>query len=195
MGKTLLIEQAVERAVGMLVVRAKGVELEAALAFGGLTEVSRPLLGKLDELPDRQAAALRIALTLERGSPPDRLTVGAAMLSLFAAAAEDTPLIVAVDDAHWLDTESAAALVFAARRLQAERVAVLLAARDGEGRELTASGLDVVTLSGLSLEAARRTPVEERARRRRFRRPQAAHAHRRQPARAARAVPGCLHRR
>ena len=125
----------------MLVVRAQGVQSEAEVAFGGLLEVARPLLARIDELPERQAAALRAALALDDGPSPDRLTVGAATLSLLAAAAEETPLLVALDDAHWLDAESAAALGFAVRRLQAERVAVVCATRVGEGRGLDPAGL------------------------------------------------------
>ena len=153
-GKTALVEYAVERAAGMLVVRAQGVQSEAEVAFGGLLEVARPLLARIDELPERQAAALRAALALDDGPSPDRLTVGAATLSLLAAAAEETPLLVALDDAHWLDAESAAALGFAVRRLQAERVAVVCATRVGEGRGLDPAGLVELDLSGLSREDA-----------------------------------------
>jgi DNA-binding CsgD family transcriptional regulator len=155
-GKTALIEYAVERAARMLVVRAQGVQSETEVAFGGLLEVCRPLLRKMDDLPTRQATALRAALALGPAAPPDRLTVGAATLTLLAAAAEDTPLVVAVDDAHWLDAESAEALWFAARRLQAEAVAVLVAARIGQGgRGFEPTGLAEIVLSGLSLEATR----------------------------------------
>ncbi len=153
-GKTALVGYAVEQATGMLVVRAQGVQSETEVAFGGLLEVTRPLLARIDELPARQAAALRAALALDIGPPPDRLTVGAATLSLLAAAAEETPLLVALDDAHWLDAESAEALGFAVRRLHAERVAVVVATRIGEGREFDPSGLGEIDLSGLSQEAA-----------------------------------------
>ena len=152
-GKTSLVDDAVARADGMLVLRVHGVESEAAVAFAGLVELLRPLLGKLEELPGRHAAALRVALTLEAGPPPNRLTLGAATLGMLAAAAEDTATLVAVDDAHWLDAESLAAIVFAARRLQAERVAVVVAARTGEGRDLRGSGLPVIALAGLSAAA------------------------------------------
>jgi DNA-binding CsgD family transcriptional regulator len=153
-GKTALVGYAVERATGMLVVRAQGVQSETEVAFGGLLEVTRPLLARIDELPDRQAAALRAALALDIGPPPDRLTVGAATLTLLAAAAEETPLLVALDDAQWLDAESAEALGFAVRRLHAERVAVVVATRVGEGREFDPAGLDAIDLFGLSHEAA-----------------------------------------
>lgn len=68
-GKTALVDYAVERATDMLVVRAQGVQSETEVAFGGLLEVARPLLGRLDELPRRQAAALRAALALDVGPP------------------------------------------------------------------------------------------------------------------------------
>ena len=152
-GKTSLVDDAVARADGMLVLRVHGVESEAVVVFAGLVELLRPLLGKLEELPGRHAAALRVALTLEAGPPPNRLTLGAATLGMLAAAAEDTAMLVAVDDAHWLDAESLAAIVFAARRLQAERVAVVVAARTGEGRDLRGSGLPVIALAGLSAAA------------------------------------------
>jgi DNA-binding CsgD family transcriptional regulator len=152
-GKTSLVDDAVARADGMLVVRVHGVESEAAVAFAGLVELLRPLLGKLDELPAHHAGALRVALTLEPGPPPDRLTLGAATLGVLAAAAEDTALLVAVDDAHWLDAESLGAIAFAARRLQAERIAAVIAARTGEGRDLGESGLPAVVLAGLSASA------------------------------------------
>ena len=153
-GKTALVEYAVEQAAGMLVVRAQGVQSEAEVAFGGLLEVARPLLARIDELPERQAGALRAALALDAGPSPDRLTVGAATLSLLAAAAEETPLLVALDDAQWLDAESADAVGFAVRRLQAERVAVVVATRVGEGRGFDPAGLGAIDLSGLSREAA-----------------------------------------
>lgn len=152
-GKTALVAFAVERAADMVVVRAQGVQSEAEFAFAGLLEVSRPLLGKIEELPERQAAALRAVLALGAAVPPDRLAVGAATLSLLAAAAEDAPLLVTIDDAHWLDAESADALTFAARRLEAERVAMLIAAREGEGRRFDNAGLDEIQVSGLSLDA------------------------------------------
>ena len=153
-GKTALVDYAVERATDMLVVRAQGVQSETEVAFGGLLEVARPLLARLDELPGRQAAALRAALALDVGPPPDRLTVGAATLSLLAAAAEETPLVVVLDDAHWLDAESAEALAFAVRRLHAERVAVIVATRVGEGRTFEPAGLEEIDVAGLSRKAA-----------------------------------------
>jgi DNA-binding CsgD family transcriptional regulator len=132
-GKTALLDRAAERAGDMTVVRAAGVESEAELEFSALFDVCRPLLDRLDELGDRQRVALGAALGLGPGGSADRFGVGAATLSLLAAAAEDAPVLVLLDDAQWLDAASADALLFAARRLRAERVAVLIAARDEQG--------------------------------------------------------------
>jgi DNA-binding CsgD family transcriptional regulator len=153
-GKTALLDFAIERASDMLLVRAQGVQSEAEVAFGGLLHVCRPLLAKADDLPERQAHALRTALALgPAAAPPDRLAVGAATLSLLGAAAEDAPLLVTVDDAQWLDAESADAIAFAGRRLHAERVALVLAVREGEGRGVDTSGLEEMRLTGLSADA------------------------------------------
>src|SRR5512144_3045994 len=132
-GKSTLLEWAVERAGEMRVLRARGIESEAELAFSGLLELSRPLLDTLGQLPRRQAIALRTAFALEPAQAVDRFAVSAATLSLVATAAEQTPLLVAVDDAHWLDAASADALVFAARTLEADQVAVIFAVRECEG--------------------------------------------------------------
>src|SRR4030095_3683596 len=101
-GKTALLEYAVERAGDMTVVRALGLETEAELEFSALHELCRPLLELLPEIPDREAEALRVARGLARVEIADRFTIGAATLSLLAAAAERQPLLVVVDDAPWL---------------------------------------------------------------------------------------------
>lgn len=153
-GKTALLRYAIDLAESMSVVRATGVESEAELEFSGLLELCRPLLGGLDALPDVQAGALRGALGLAPAVSGDRYGVGAATLSLLAAAAEERPVLVVVDDLQWLDRASAEALLFAARRLLADPVAFVLAARAGEGRGADLSGLEVLTVEGLGLEAA-----------------------------------------
>jgi DNA-binding CsgD family transcriptional regulator len=156
-GKTALLRHALALAESMRVVRATGVEWEAELEYSGLLELCRPLLGELDMLPERQARALRVAFALAPGGAVDRFGVAAATLGLLAAAAERTPLLVAVDDAHWLDRASAEALLFAARRLLADRVALLFAARD-EG--FPARGLPELRVAGLDSGAAA-TLIEE----------------------------------
>jgi DNA-binding CsgD family transcriptional regulator len=154
-GKTSLLRYAIERADAMTVVRATGVEFEAELEFSGLLELCRPLLHHLDELPELQAKALRGVLGREETDVRDRFAIGAATLSLLAAAAEHEPLLVAVDDAHWLDRPSADALRFAARRLLADRVAVVVATRLGEGAAFELPGAEELSLAPLDLEATR----------------------------------------
>jgi DNA-binding CsgD family transcriptional regulator len=150
-GKTALLEYAIERAGEATVVRAVGVETESEFAYSGLHELVRPLLGRLDQLPEIQADALRGALALAPAGSAGRLSIGAATLSLLAAAAGDGPLLCVVDDAQWLDAATAAALVFAARRLEAEGLVMLFAAR-GDG--FRAPGLDELELAGLDEAAA-----------------------------------------
>ena len=131
-GKTALLDDAAERADGMLLLRARGIESEAQVPFAGLLELLRPALGLLDRIPPPQASALAGALALQPARAQDRFAVGAATLSLLAAYAEQGPLAVLVDDVHWLDDSTAGALLFAVRRLAADPVAAILAARAGE---------------------------------------------------------------
>ena len=129
-GKTALLEAAADEAAGARVLRVAGVESEAELPFAALHALLRPALDQIGALPGRQAAALRGAFGLAEETVTDRFLVGLGVLSLVAELAEDRPVLVLVDDAQWVDRASADALVFAARRLQAERAAVLAAARD-----------------------------------------------------------------
>jgi len=153
-GKTALLDYAAGRAEDMTVVRGLGVESEAQLEFSGLLEVCWPMRDTLDELPDHQAGVLRSALGIGPGEEQDRFSVGAATLSLFAASAEANPVCVLVDDAQWLDPASQEALIFAAKRLQADRAALLFGARDGEERPFEAPGIESISLSGLPRDAA-----------------------------------------
>jgi DNA-binding CsgD family transcriptional regulator len=153
-GKTALLDYAAGRAEDMTVVRALGVESEAQLEFSGLLEVCWPMRGTLDELPDHQADVLRSALGIGPGEEGDRFSVGAATLSLLAASAEANPVCVLIDDAQWLDPASQDALVFATKRLQADRAALFFGARDGEERPFEAAGIESLSLTGLPREAA-----------------------------------------
>src|SRR5438874_11574833 len=99
------------------------------LAFAGLHQLCGPMMGHLDRLPGPQRDALAVAFGLSAGDAPDRFLVGLAVLSLLSEVAEEQPLLCVVDDAQWLDRESAQALAFVARRLLAEAVALLFAAR------------------------------------------------------------------
>ena len=143
-GKTALLDYASERAGDMTVVRALGVESEAQLEFSGLLEVCWPMRDALDELPAHQAGVLRSALGIGPAEEQDRFSVGAATLSLLAAAAEANPVCVVVDDAQWLDPASQEALVFATKRLQADRAVLLFGARDGEERPFEAPGVESI---------------------------------------------------
>jgi DNA-binding CsgD family transcriptional regulator len=154
MGKTALLDYAAAQAERMTVVRALGVEYEAELQFSGLLELLRPLLEHLPEIPPQQAEALESALGLSEAEPHDRFTVCAATLSLIAAAAEANPLLIIVDDAHWIDLATDDALLFSAKRLDADAVAILLAVRDGIDRTFDAPALEHHELARLEPEDA-----------------------------------------
>jgi DNA-binding CsgD family transcriptional regulator len=145
-GKTALLDWAVESAAGLRVVRVAGVESEMELAFAALQQLCAPMLDKLAGLPDPQRAALGVAFGLTAGAAPDRFLVGLAALSLLSEAAEQQPLLCVIDDAQWLDRASAQALAFVARRLLAEPVALVIATRE-EGEEFR--GLPELLVGGL----------------------------------------------
>ena len=147
-GKTALLEAAVEMAVGFTVLRARPLEAESELPFAGLSDLLRPLLVYLYRIPVPQAAVLSGALALGPPTPGDRFTGAVATISLLAAGAEDAPILVVVDDAHWLDTPSREALLFAAGRLRGDRVVLLLAMRDRPWRET--SRVEQLELLGLA---------------------------------------------
>src|SRR5580765_6702943 len=142
-GKTALLEYLVRSASDLTVLRAVGVESEMELAYAGLHQLCASLLDQLDRLPTPQRHALEIVYGLSAGGAPDRFLVGLAVLSLLSEAAHERPILCLVDDAQWLDRASALTLAFVARRLLAERVGVVLTARE-PGLELQhVDGLDV----------------------------------------------------
>ncbi len=153
-GKSALLQYAESQARGMNVLRARGVQSETHVPFAGLFELVRPALGHLDRLSRPQAVALESALALRPARAQDRFAVGAATLGLVTAFAEEAPLLLVVDDAHWLDGSSAAALLFAIRRTLADAVAVLLCAREGEPSLLDGTDLPTMRLLGLQRDAA-----------------------------------------
>ncbi|MFD6291506.1 LuxR C-terminal-related transcriptional regulator [Streptomyces sp. NPDC060205] len=128
-GKSALVDQLVGSAVGCRILRAVGVESEMELAYAGLHQLCVPLMGGLDHIPVPQRDALSVAFGLSAGSAPDRFLVGLAVLSLLAEASEEQPVVCVVDDAQWLDQVSAQTLSFVARRLLAERMALVFAVR------------------------------------------------------------------
>jgi DNA-binding CsgD family transcriptional regulator len=166
-GKTALLEHAAGQADGMRVLRARGIQSEAEVPFAGLAELLRPALGALDRIPAPQAGALAGALALEPATAQDRFAVGAATLSLLSAWAEESPVLLLVDDAHRLDAASAEALLFAARRLLADPIALVLAVREGEPSLLDGADLRVLRLAGLArshaAELLRRTGAPDDA--------------------------------
>jgi predicted ATPase len=151
-GKTALLEYVAERASECRIVRVAGVESEMELPFAGLHQLCAAMLDGIDELPGPQRDALRVAFGLQDGAAPNRFLVALAVLSLVADAAEVEPLVCLVDDAQWLDRASAQTLAFVARRLLAERIAMVFAVREAD---------DVNELTGLP------EPGRRRARRRR----------------------------
>jgi hypothetical protein len=128
-GKSALVEYLVGNAAGCRIARVAGVESEMELAFAGLHQLCAPMMGHLDRIPGPQRDALTVAFGLGTGSPPDRFLVGLAVLSLLAEVTGEQPLVCVVDDAQWLDRVSAQTLAFVARRLLAERVALVFAVR------------------------------------------------------------------
>jgi tetratricopeptide (TPR) repeat protein len=153
-GKTALLEHAARSAEGMRILRARGIQSEAEVPFAGLAELLRPALPAMDRIPRPQASALAGALALEPATARDRFAVGAATLSLLSAWAEDAPVLLLVDDAHRLDTASAEALLFAARRLLADPIALVLAVREDEASLLDGSDLRVLRVAGLARSEA-----------------------------------------
>jgi len=128
-GKTALLEYLVESATDCTVVRAVGVESDMELAFASLQQLCGPTLDRLERLPAPQRDAVQVAFGLSVGPAPDRFLVGLAVLNLLSEAADKRPLLCIVDDAQWLDRASALTLAFVARRLLAEPVGMVFAAR------------------------------------------------------------------
>ena len=138
----------------MRVLAARGVASESELPFAALHQLLGPILDRLPDIPAPQAGALGRALGLSDDGGSERFLVFAGCLSLLAAAAEEGPLLCLIDDTHWLDGASADALLFVARRLGAEGIAILAGTRTAERDGLDSTGLPSLTLAGLDLAAA-----------------------------------------
>ncbi|WP_149259991.1 LuxR family transcriptional regulator [Actinomadura sp. K4S16] len=164
-GKSALLDHAAGAADGMRVLRGTGFESESGMPYAGLHLLLGRHLDRIAGLPEGQAEALRAALNI--GGPEaesDRFLVGLAVLTLLSDLAEERPLLCLVDDAHWIDGSSAEALLFAARRLDAEPIAIVFAARDADAPEpaspesappeFVAEGLPELRLHGLDGDAA-----------------------------------------
>jgi DNA-binding CsgD family transcriptional regulator len=151
-GKTVLLDYLAGQASGCLVARGAGVQSEMELAFAGLHQLCAPMLDQAEVLPVPQREALRTAFGLSAGPAPERFLVGLAVLGLLSETARERPLICVVDDQQWLDHASAQALGFAARRLAAEAVGLVFAARV-PGPEV--AGLPELVVEGLAPDDAR----------------------------------------
>jgi DNA-binding CsgD family transcriptional regulator len=151
LGKSSLMRWAVSaaRERGFATLEAIGIEFECELAFSGLTAVLRPLLGRRTDLGPTQRTALEVAVGMEAGDAPV-LTTYAATLDLLSLASADDPVLVAIDDAQWVDRASLEALIFAAHRAGADRVGFLFAQRAGVACMLDRTGFERLELRGLS---------------------------------------------
>jgi DNA-binding CsgD family transcriptional regulator len=154
-GKTALLGYAAQRAERMTLLRARGIESEAQIAFASLLELLRPVLSLLARLAEPQLAALEQAFALRPGRSANRFAVGAATLGLLAAAAEERPVLLLLDDVQWFDVPSTEALRFALRRLEADPIAALLAVREGHCSLLDGAGIETLPLTGLTASQAR----------------------------------------
>jgi DNA-binding CsgD family transcriptional regulator len=148
-GKSTLLKYACQRAADMTILWTRGYEAESEIPFAGLADLIRPLLPLLKTLPEPQAAALQSAMSLGPPVSGDRFSVCAATVGVLAAAAKVEPLLVIVDDLQWLDVSSREAILFAARRLHADGIGLLMASRSTGAKELDA-GLRELRLEGLS---------------------------------------------
>ncbi|MCV7168237.1 helix-turn-helix transcriptional regulator [Mycobacterium stomatepiae] len=153
-GKTALLDDIVARSGDIRIIRISGAESELELAFGSLQQLCAPLHQFMERLSEPQHNALRVALGIRGGDPPDALLVGLALLGLLGEAAGDQTTMCIIDDAQWLDSASLHMLTIAARRIVADPVAMIFATRDTSTvREL--AGLPELTLRGLGAADAR----------------------------------------
>ena len=153
-GKSALLGYLSGQVADWHVARATGVESEMELAYAGLHQLCASMLGHIGRLPAPQHDALATVFGRSAGPAPDRFLVGLAALTLFAEVAEQQPLACIVDDAQWLDQASAQVLGFVARRLLAERIAMVCAARTGADDEVL-PGLPELPVRGLGASDAR----------------------------------------
>jgi DNA-binding CsgD family transcriptional regulator len=154
MGKTRLLEHMVASAPNLRSVSIAGVEAERDLGFAGLHRLLRPFLGRRSRLPKPQRDALGSAFGLQLETPADRFLVGLACLTLLADIAAEEGLVCVIDDAQWMDEESLGVLAFVARRLSADRIALVFGLRDREAPSGSLAGLPAIPIGGLPDHAA-----------------------------------------
>jgi DNA-binding CsgD family transcriptional regulator len=154
-GKTALLNALVEAAGDLVALRIEGIESEMQFGYAALHRLLLPYLSHLSHLPEPQRYALSSAFGLASVAPADRFLVGLAALTLLGDVAKERPLLIAVDDAQWLDHESVGALVFVARRLHADRMALVFAARESLEVSAVFQGIPELGINGLGEESAR----------------------------------------
>ncbi len=152
-GKTALVDYAIRAAVGFEISTVVGAEPEVDFAFGAVHQLLIPFLPLIDDLPVPQRQAVTVALGMKTGPPPDPFLVGLACLTLMSRAAEAHPVLCAIDDANWIDAESALVLAFVARRLYADRVGMIVALKD-DGESGAFEQLPTIQVGGLPDDAA-----------------------------------------
>jgi predicted ATPase len=162
-GKTALLDVAAGAATeaGFRVLRSTGVEFEADIAFSGLHEVLFPLSDSINAVNSRYKTAIRVALGLDEGPPPDQLLLSNAVLDVLVDAAEEYPVLLVVDDLQWVDRSSAVILSTVARRLVGMRVGFIAALRDDQAGFFDRTGLAELNVNPLD-EGAARTLVDSR---------------------------------
>jgi DNA-binding CsgD family transcriptional regulator len=153
-GKTTLLDYAAESGEDFQIVRLLGIESEAELGFAALHQLLLPFQAGLRSLPAPQRDALGGALGLRRADSPDRFLLALAALTMLARAATKRPLLCIVDDAQWLDRESAGIMGFIARRVSADAIAMLFAVRGPSERAADLEGIPWVQIGGLPPEEA-----------------------------------------
>jgi DNA-binding CsgD family transcriptional regulator len=156
-GKSALLQAAARhgRATGLQVLETTGIESEAQLPFAGLHQLLRPILGIATQLPEGQGRALSSAFGADDGAQPERFMIALAALNLLADAAARTPVLMVVDDVHWLDRPTQEVLVFIARRIGADPIVLVGAIRDGHDNAFTSAGLTELNVGGLDDANAR----------------------------------------
>src|SRR5437899_7500005 len=155
-GKSALLQRVRRRAEaqGFRALITVGVESEAEFAFAGLHQLLRPLIGSLAQLPESQRQTLEAALGLGGDYKPDPYRVAVAAFQLICEVADSAPLVVIVDDAHWLDRSTLSVIAFIGRRLDVEHVALVAAIRSGQSAPLDDARLPTLDLERLSASAA-----------------------------------------
>jgi DNA-binding CsgD family transcriptional regulator len=156
-GKSALLAAAATRArdSGARVLQAVGVQSETRLPFAGLHQLLRPVLPRADRLPARQRAALLSAFGMSDEAPPELFLIGLATLELIGDTAEGSPVLLVIEDAHWIDEPSCSVLAFVARRLASEAAVMLIAVREGLASLFDDADLPELRLAGLTEDAAR----------------------------------------